>query len=158
MIKWPKGSDMARLRKQVEVNIDAILDGTFLAIDPASIRVGYAIFQAGVYKESGTIELNDREPINMRLRDLAFTLDKDGKYDLLAIERIRGQMAHAYLKFSIGAIMAGVNTPSCIEVPINAWKAVAGKDYKKSDEGDAEMIGLTLITLAEEIRDGKEDQ
>ena len=100
-IKWPKGKDHAYLIKEVGKHIDVILNGTFIAIDPASITLGYAVSKSGIVTEQGEIALNARAPINHRLQELVTTLQNDGEYGILAIERIRGNMAHAYLKFSV---------------------------------------------------------
>jgi Holliday junction resolvasome RuvABC endonuclease subunit len=146
---------MNHLRKQVRENLDLILEGTILAIDPASIRLGYAVAEAGEITDQGVIELDRKAPIQTRLQAVVDTLREDREYDVLAVEMIRGKMAHVYLKFSVGAVIGGAKTKVCIEMPINAWKAVAGKDHKKSDDADAVMIAKTLILLAREIREDK---
>ena len=152
-IKWPKGSHMQNFRKHVQDNLDTILTGTILAIDPGSVRLGYAVANKGEIVDHGTIELDQRASINNRLQDIVNTLQKDKSYDILAVEMIRGQMAHVFLKFSVGAVMGGAKAPVCIEVPIHAWKAVAGKEHKKTDADDAFQIANTLITLAKELKE-----
>lgn len=154
-IRWPNGNHMNALRKQVSANIDSILKGTILAIDPASIRLGYAVAKRGEIVEQGTIELDQKAHIGDRLKDIVNILQNDAEYDVLAIEMIRGQMAHAFLKFSVGAAMGGAKAHTHIEVPINAWKAVAGKGHEKDDASDAAMIAKTIITLALELEGDK---
>ena len=151
MINWVKGKDMERLKTQVGDNLDAILKGKFIAIDPASRTGGYAVYQSGVLIESGTIVLDKNKDAIDRLMELGEILLDDDEYDLMAIERIRGSMAHTFLKFSIGAYVVGIGAPVNIEVPINAWKKVTPPDYVKSDENDAIMIGKTLVVLAKEL-------
>jgi hypothetical protein len=150
-IKWVRGVDMARLKKQVEENIDTILHGKFISIDPASRTGGYAVYNAGSLIESGTIQLDTKKDIGDRLAEIGAILIDDDDYDLMAIERIRGGRSHDYLKFSIGAYVASIQAPVVIEVPVNAWKKVTPPDYVKSDENDAIMIGKTLIVLAKEL-------
>lgn len=150
-IKWPRGLQMATLKKLAQQHRYKILNGTMLAIDPASINVGYAVTKKGEVVETGTINLNPRAEIHHRLQELVNILRADGQYDVLAIELIRGKMAHAYLNFSVGAILGAVNTDVFMEVPINAWKALAGSNHTKSDANDAEMIAKTVITIAKEF-------
>jgi Holliday junction resolvasome RuvABC endonuclease subunit len=144
---------MMHFKKQVQENLDTILNGTILAIDPASVRLGYAVAKKGEVVDQGVIELDSKAPINQRLQDIVYTLQNDKEYDILAVEMIRGKMAHVFLKFSVGAVMGGAKAPVCIEVPINVWKAVAGKDHKKSDTNDAIAMAETLIALAEELQE-----
>lgn len=149
-IKWPKGSYMATLRKQVREHNDLILNGSMIAIDPASVRSGYAVTEAGKIIEQGVITVPATLDVGKRLQYIVNTLQEDREYDVLAIELIRGKMAHAFLKFAVGAIMGGVKVQHHIEVPIIAWKAVAGKGYVKEDSEDAAMIARTVVLLAKE--------
>lgn len=151
--KWPKGIHFNYFKKQVSENIDTILNGTILAIDPASIRLGYAVAKNSKIVDQGIIELDQKAPINNRLQDIVYTLQNDNEYDILAVEMIRGKMAHVFLKFSVGAVMGAAKAPVCIEVPINVWKAVAGKDHEKSDTNDAVAMAETLIALAKELKE-----
>jgi hypothetical protein len=162
MIKYPSGKYFDKFKKEVAANKDAILNGTILTIDPASIRLGYAVAKKGVVVTQGTIELDQKATIQQRLQDIVSTLQEDDKYDMLGIEMIRGQMAHVYLKMACGAVIGSVKAPVCIEVPILVWQAFAMdyfdcdkvKDYKenyKSDDTDARMIAETLIDVARSI-------
>lgn len=154
-VKWPLGTHMHKFKEEVGNNIDAILEGEILAIDPASITLGYAVTKKGKVVDSGKIQLDNKAPINERMQDIVNTLQNDAEYDVLAVEMIRGKMAHVYLKWSVGAIVGGTKAPVCIEVPINAWKAVAGKEHKKSDDADAVAMANTLIALAKELKENK---
>jgi Holliday junction resolvasome RuvABC endonuclease subunit len=147
---------MHKFTQEVKANSEAILNGDILAIDPASITIGYAVAKKGKVTDSGIIKLDAKAPINERMQDIVDTLRADEKYDVLAVEMIRGKMAHVYLKWSVGAIVGGAKAPVCIEVPINAWKAVAGKDHKKSDNADAVAMAETLIALAKELKEKDE--
>lgn len=150
-IKWPLGSHQYTFKKKVEEHKDKILNGKILSIDPATISLGYAVAKNGKVVDYGKIILDNKLPINIRLRELMKILQDDEKYDVLVVELIRGKMSHVYLKFAVGVIMAAARAPVAIEVPIQSWKAVAGRGYKKDDDKDAEMMALTVIRLAQEI-------
>lgn len=135
-----------------------ILTGTVLAIDPSSgawsqrykeqSHPGWARFHAGVLVASGVVPMDGKKQnIFQRLRALYDALLAE-KPDVLVVEQIRGTMAHQYLKWSVGVIIASVRASYTIEMPIATWRAYAGKGHKKSDEADAVQIGLTLISIA----------
>ena len=152
-IKFPKGIWHKRFRKDIADNLDIILNGKLLIIDPASVSLGYAVVDAGEVIESGSILLDGKAPIHLRLRDIVETLNQDDEYAVLGVELIRGNFAHAYLKFAVGAVMAGANAKVCIEIPIQSWHPLREADYVKSDALDAELMAKTMITLAKEIQD-----
>ena len=152
-IRWPRGLYQAQFRAQIIENLDKVLNGNMLVIDPASKTLGYATTVNGAVIDTGTIELSENIPVNQRLQELVALLYNEAEYDILGIEMIRGKMAHHYLKFSVGAVIGAVHAPACIEVPISSWKAYAGKQHKKSDEADAIAMAETIIALAKEIRD-----
>lgn len=152
-IRWPRGTYQLQFRSQVKKHLDKILNGSVYVIDPASVRLGYAITQEGKLDEYGCIEIDGNLPANQRLQEINKIIQNDSDYDILAIEMIRGKMSHHYLKFSVGAIMGAAKPLICIEVPISSWKAYAGKQHKKSDEADAIAMAETIIALAKEIRD-----
>lgn len=138
----------------------AILEGTVLAMDPSSGSFnqkkkeqsypGYALFREGELVESGVVDLNGQE-LNIweRLRELYDCLENDFDVpDVLIIERIRGRVAHQYLKWSVGIIGTAVRAPVVIEMPVSTWRSFAGKDHEKSDENDAIAIGTAAVKLA----------
>lgn len=149
-IRWPSGRDFAELKRQVSINKDKINKGRVLVIDPASVKVGFAILEQGEVVQAGTINLPRDVAINNRLRTLAKVLRSGGRFDIVAVERIRGRMAHEYLKWSIGAIISSTRAKVFIEIPIHAWKAYAGKEHSKSDVNDAMAMAGTLLELARE--------
>jgi hypothetical protein len=148
-IKWPK--NYYPFYKAVAKHKDIITQGTVLAIDPASggsSYPGYALFVNGEMVSSGDVPVNAKLPVNLRMQCLYDSINGLARPDLLVVEEIRGHMAHTYLKFSVGMIMAAVRCPICIEIPISVWKAYAGRNHIKSDQADAEKMGLTIIELA----------
>lgn len=137
---------------------DVILTKTILSIDPSSggtSKPGYAIFKAGKLMAAGEIDnIPSKAPIGTRLHrvyDEIYKLTPDAP-DLLAIEMIRGKIAHEYLMFSVGASIAAGRALETIEVPTNVWKALAKvtPDYTKDNSWDAQMIGKCLIEFCKQ--------
>lgn len=133
----------------------AILTGTVLAIDPSSgawsqknkeqSHPGWARFHAGVLVASGVVPMDGKKQnIFQRLRMLYDALGTE-RPDVLVVEQIRGTMAHQFLKWSVGVIIAAVRATHTVEMPIATWRAYAGKGHKKSDENDAIVMGQTLV-------------
>lgn len=139
---------------------ELILTGTLLAIDPSSgswnsktkeqSYPGYALFKAGVLVESGVVQVsgkNKKAPERLRMVYDALVA-KFTAPDILAIELIRGRMAHETLKWAVGVSIAAIRAPIVIEVPIMSWKKWAGKDHIKTDENDAVAIGMVVLEAA----------
>jgi hypothetical protein len=114
---------------------------------------GYAIFVKGVLIESGEIQLKKNRPIHHRLQQLydevqALTPEQP---TVLAIEKIRGQMAHVYLTFAAGVIISAGRASILFEIPPLLWRAWAAAQpggIDKTNEKDAIAIGASLIELA----------
>lgn len=142
----------------IEAHADILLTGTVLAIDPASGRssaCGYAVAKRGKYVEHGTIEVDGSKPIQYCLRELYDTLVEE-QPDVLIVERIRGRMAHEYLRWAVGVIQAAVCAPRSVEMPVPCWRRYVretyGSDYEKSDSEDARMILEATLDLARKAR------
>jgi len=148
---WPRKYEAMYTR--INSLSDTILHGVLLAIDPSSggtSKPGYAIFKAGKLFRAGEIStIPGKAQIGVRLQHVYDEIDKllPTPPDLLAIEMIRGKIAHEYLMFSVGASMAAGRAPETIEVPTNMWKALAKvtPDYTKANDMDSIMIGKCLI-------------
>lgn len=142
---------MARsLTDEVRRHAQAILEGTVLAVDPASGGTslpGWAAYRKGKFLSSGTVPINPRDPIQDRLRVLYDQLLPTDP-DVLVIERIRGSMAHEYLRWSCGVIVASCRPVILLECPTSTWRSYAGKDHVKSDENDARAIGDCVLHMA----------
>jgi Holliday junction resolvasome RuvABC endonuclease subunit len=123
-----------------------------VAVDPGTYNVGFAVFEATKLRASGVIEIPKKLEINERLAYLLDELTKiAGKADVLALELLRGQMAHAYLVWSAGVAVAAVRAPVLLEIPVVLWKAAVEDDYQKSDQNDAQMLGRSLIWFAKDL-------
>lgn len=136
----------------INVNSEAILTGTLLAIDPSSgsakSDAGFALYRKGELVKSGTIVVNKKANIFKRLIDLYnFVRCEFPDIDVMAIEKIRGR-SHTYLRWSVGVTIVAARHAAVIEVPTVTWKKYAGKDYEKSDEQDAIGIGKATIAIA----------
>lgn len=145
---------MSTVYKQVKQAEDLILGGTMLAIDPSSgskdSTMGYAFFDQAEMVESGIIKIDHKKPIHERLVEIHdFLFDKFIQPDVLVIEKIRGSRSHPYLFWSVGVAVAASRPSFLIEMNAATWHRVAGTDYIKSDQTDAEMIGLTAINMAQ---------
>lgn len=150
MIKWPNGYEY--FYKKVAEAAPVLLDGILVAIDPASVSPGYAVFKAGKLEQSGIVELPKKATIKERLAVLHAAV-RAFPATVLGIEMIRGSRAHVYLHWSVGVSVAASRAPILLEVPVAVWKAVAKCDttYTKGDEADAIKIGECLILLAKGV-------
>lgn len=151
---------MAGTHDKIRSCRDLILAGTMLVVDPSSgskdSKCGYAYYVAGDLVVSGTVDIDHRLPIEQRLANTFDWFSANyNQPDMLIIEEIRGRLAHVYLLWSVGVIIAAARASQVIEMNIGTWKRRAGDDYVKSDEEDAKAIGRVTIQLAEEY-DGDE--
>jgi len=152
-----------KLYKQVRPHYREILEGKFLAIDPStgsgSSMPGFAWFEKGVLKESGTIEVSPAARKNIRLFNIAESFRNEfDKPDVIAIENIppmtfKGGMSQwslVSLQRAIGAIVS-VFPCTYIEVAPIAWRNFIFEGYQKSDSHDAICIGLCVLAYAKEV-------
>lgn len=158
-----------RLDKTIAENAREMLDYGFLAIDPSSgsenSQPGYALFVRGRKVKSGTFTINHKLPIHQRLEALychVKALVTENPVVLLSVERIRGRMAHEYLRWAVGVCQAagGQKVKATVEIPIQAWKPVAKAtdDYVKGDESDAVAMGTLLLLKAQSyVQNGTTD-
>lgn len=154
MSKWTQGTKTKLDIKEIEKHALTILRGVVLVIDPASKSLGWAIYRQGKLDKKGTI-VAKAVNVNTRLIEISRKLEPlIAGVDVLAIEKIRGSRAHDYLKWSIGMVISTVRSPIMVEVPISLWKQVRTVEYTKTDENDAEMIGIVVMTIAKEVLAG----
>ena len=139
-----------KMNKLIGQNLDGILDGTMLAIDPGSNSMGYAIFREGEFEISG--ELKGKGVAQKRLHEIADQLVELETPDVLAIELIRKNHT---LIWSIGTTIASVRTQNLIEVPILLWHQLRDEHYEKTDALDAQLIGQCVINRAKMLRKWK---
>jgi hypothetical protein len=159
-VTWPRG--FLPFYKKVRELTEPILTGTLLAVDPASGGTslpGFSVWKAGELLTSGTIPLGKKRlPVYERLQLLYPGICEltDGPPDVFGIEMIRGQgFSSHFLHWAIGCSVAAARTPNVIETPMHVWKAVAKvtPGYIKGDAMDAEMIGQSLVLLAQRVRE-----
>lgn len=153
-IRWPKGRTIDKFKELVRKNSHYFLRGRVVAIDPGSRSLGYAIFQDGKFIERNKIQVHGKLPLNTRLAQILKELPKEPQPDVLLVEEIgKGAMAHIYLKYAVGAVLAGYPYPVLIFCPITVWKAYARDTglTDKDDDIDAEVMGTSVIHLAKEL-------
>jgi hypothetical protein len=140
------------LHEIVQEHKDTILKGTLLAIDPSCgsshSDPAFAFFKEGKLVESGAIILDCKADIYTKLREqFSWLEDKYGvDVDILALEKIR--KGHTHLRWACVIPMIACFSSTIIEVHPMVWHRFVPKDYVKSDEKDAIVIGLTLIAIA----------
>ena len=151
-VRWPRGKTIDLLANKVRASREKILNGRIVAVDPGTYHAGFAVFEATKLKTSGVIDMPEKMEINDRLTYLYDELTKvAGKPDVMALELLRGQMAHAYLVWSAGVAVAAVRAPVLLEIPVVLWKAATDEGYEKSDQNDAQMLGRALIWFAKDL-------
>jgi hypothetical protein len=147
------------LEKKVREYLPKILHGNVLALDPSSggsSDPGWALFVAGELQQSGTVPLDKKDKVEVRLRKLHTHLQQQSfllmNPDIVCIEKIRGSRAHAYLQWSIGSLLSATRG-ALVEMPIPVWKGYAKQcdGYAKGDEADAIIIGMSLVQVAREV-------
>ena len=147
LISWPSGPTIIEFASLVQANKEGILRGRLIAVDPG-ISAGYAIYEKGKLVENDVCKVDPNLDMGARCHKLAKFFRNKGKFDVFVIEQIRGNMAHVYLKFAIGAIIGGSRADARLEIPIRVWQALREDDYKKTDKKDAELMGQATILLA----------
>jgi len=145
--------------KAIHKHKNTILDGSILALDPAtgsgSSAIGWALFDGCELVESGTIEVTKSWDLADRFKAIHECLVTEfPEVDIVAIEQItKRRTTHISLLYSMGVFHLA-KADSVILVPPTSWHAIAGEGYEKSDSGDAEQIGWCLIKKAQSIIDG----
>lgn len=146
------------LQKQLAGIEELVIKGKVLAIDPSSgsqkSQPGYAIYEAGVLIDSGTIQVSHKNQLHSRLYYLAGCIrDQFDVPDILVTENISsvmnsnsGFMSKSMLPLqrAVGVVQSIFPCP-CLEVAPATWRKYIPKDYVKSDENDAIMLGWAAI-------------
>jgi len=141
------GND-AKTAKSIIKLKDTILNGTLLAIDPASKSVGYAVFEKGELHISGSYKASGS--IGPRLKEIGDFLVQFEDPDVLAIEKVRTHSGHHMLTWGAGHAVGAVGAETTIEITCSMWKKVAGAQHIKSDENDAIAIGELVLYICRE--------
>ncbi len=148
-----------------------LIKGIVLAVDPSvgssSSMPGYAVYVAGLLRDSGIISLDPQAPIHVRLRGLVYALRKIHQQynpDVLVYEDIPAQRyggggnagAHASLLKAVGAILSTSGTDYVVGIQPVSWKPMARSSYVKGDAEDAEEIGWICIQEAKRIAEAED--
>lgn len=153
---------LSLLQQGVQENLDRVLRGTLLAIDPSSgsqnSQPGYAIFQAGSFVDGGVIDLKVGSALNSRLFALGKTLREEFRCpDILVTEKIppigqNGFHANSMMSLqkSIGTVISSFECP-LVEVAPNTWRKHIPTTYVKRDDNDALMMAYTVLVCAQEL-------
>lgn len=141
-------------KKIVEVllnNKKLLLEQRWIAIDPASRSIGYALVEGGEVVEKGTIKTN-KKCIGERLNDLFHQLeDKFDDLSMVAVELVRPNSGHLYLTWGAGVVAAGTNAPLVIEIPTSMWAKRKDSGWAKTDVLDALYIAKLILTIVSEV-------
>lgn len=146
------------LQKQLTGIEELVIKGKVLAIDPSSgsrnSQPGYAIYEAGTLVDSGIIQVNHKNQLHSRLFYLAGCIrDQFDTPDILVTENISSVMNSnsgfmsknmVPLQRAVGVVQSIFECP-CLEVAPATWRKYIPKDYVKSDENDAIMLGWAAI-------------
>lgn len=139
-----------------------VLRGVLLCIDPSigsnSSMPGWAVYDAGLLIESGTIAINPSgsvperlQVLNRKMRGLISQWDPD----ILIYEEIPAQRygggnanAHASLLKALGATLAVAGPRAWLGLHPLTWKRLARSSYVKSDEADAIELGYVALIIS----------
>lgn len=145
--------------RMVKYNKDLLLNGTMLAIDPGSVKSGWALFKKGELLASGDFKTKSRPPL-LRMKEIREFYSKFREVDILAMEYIHEPngktVMSSYTKLlkSVGALAASVDFTYCLEIAPIVWQDVYSLKQgrkTKSDESDAMGVGKALVIMAREL-------
>lgn len=140
-----------KIVKELRKHSDIILNGTWIAIDPASRSMGYALIEGGAVSKNGTF-VTKKKPIGERLKDLHSMLDLDlPEVELMVVEFVRTGTGHHFLTWSTGLAVGALGAPITIEIPTKLWEKCKDKDYIKSDACDAKYIAKFCIEVCKDL-------
>jgi hypothetical protein len=157
----------SQLYQDISKNLEIVTKGRLLVVDPSSSsrgsQPGYALFEAGVLKDMGVIEIPPSMALNRKLHRLVTALRKDfPQVDVLAIELIspffaRGKgftgfnKPNVSLQRACGATLGAVECELALEVSPQSWHMHAPEGYVKNDAGDALLMALTILYTADTL-------
>lgn len=140
-----------KFTKEVGKYLNKIIHGRVLAIDPASISMGWAMYFKTELVASGEIVApKKRADAWQRIGDMVTMLEAQGMvFDVMVIEKLGKNVP---LIWSVGAAIGALKPQAMIEVHYTVWHPFRAPDYVKSDETDAQLIGLAVVTEALSIQ------
>jgi len=119
---------------------DIILNGTVLAIDPASKDMGYCLAVNGEVVKNGVWQAVPSRGVSKRLAQIGDMGRKDMRsemVDLVLVEKVRTSTGNYMLVNSVGTAYDIANAKYAIEIPTYLWKKVIDADYYKDDAMDS---------------------
>lgn len=126
-----------------------------LYVDPASISTGWALFEDGQLKSSGTIIADKRLPIFIRL----FQIYKQYRRKKFDVEEVHIEQlvrnTHIYTHWSVCAIALGVlrsHTKVDADIPIQSWQKATDwkgeqaplQSYKRRVSSEDELAAIAM--------------
>lgn len=153
-----------KMETQVAGLLVTVLEGRLLSIDPSSgsrqSMPGYAIWESGKLKDSGVLQIEYSDYVNVRLQRIADSLRNEFEVpDILVIENIPPKIGFGRgplnLHRAVGAIMSAVRCGPIIEVAPISWRKYIPEGYRKTDENDAIMFGYCVIATAYKLKQGE---
>lgn len=146
----PKSKIKKSCLKLSQATVKLILASTFISIDPSSCsadsKMGFAVYTKQKLIKSGIFNIDHKLHIFERLRLIRVEILKlvaEFKPSVLVIEKLRGRV-HTYLRWSAVTPIVVTDLP-VVEISPVTWKKYIDKNYCKSDEVDAIMIGVGVI-------------
>lgn len=158
-----------KVYRQVEPVYNKILTGVMLVVDPSSgsgnSMPGYAIYRAGEFHESGTVDLDTSMSLSRRLYEINRTFREEFEQpDVLVVENIppisyggRGMPAASLMSLhkAIGAVICAWDIGNLVEVHPSSWRHYKPEAYEKTDEWDAIVMGICVVSIAKDIEDNQ---
>jgi hypothetical protein len=142
------GTHVTKKIAQIRKLYNLIMNGTLLVVDPSSKSVGYAYYEKGALVSAGEVKTKATDDAHVRLVSITKQLvNKFSDPDVLAIEEIRGRMAHNVLMWSVGAIITALRPTELVEIPISMWHALRESDYIKTDAKDAALMAEAIFQV-----------
>jgi hypothetical protein len=137
--------------KELRKNSDTILNGTWIAIDPSSRSMGYALVEGGNISKNGTFTTKKKQ-IGERLKDLHSMLDLElPEVELVVIEFVRTGTGHHFLVWGTGLAVGALGATTTIEIPTSLWAKGKDANYIKSDAADAKYIARFCIEVCSNL-------
>lgn len=150
IVRPTMSAEMKKFQASLRPHRTSILTDSVLAIDPASISLGWAWFQEGELVISGEYTAPRTMSPHKRLPVIMDQLTAWTKTKTLVIERMFRY--NPSLVWSVGSTIVTIRPDVMLEMPVRVWKAFCDDSYEKSDQADAEMIGKALIYLAKDLK------
>lgn len=142
-----------------------------VSVDPSigsrSSQPGWAVYQEGVLRDSGTFAIDPEESVPLRLQELARLLRNlyaQWHADILCYEQLpssaQGWNANGYASLlkALGVILSVKGPRSFVGIHPKTWKRLVRAEYVKSDENDAVEMGYIVIQIAKDLEENPPEE